>query len=147
MTAFRLSKWYMDCVSEDGEAVVLYTAELRWRAVTLHYASVLRRAAGGDARTETSMRACADPVLEGDVLRWASPALGVDARWTLLAGPAESTIFESPDGGVRWKLVSPRARAEITLGDRVVRGLGYAEHLELDVEPWKMPIDGWWGGR
>ena len=39
--AFRLSKWYMDCASESGDIVIAYAARLHWRAITLHYASVL----------------------------------------------------------------------------------------------------------
>jgi hypothetical protein len=38
---FSLSKWYMDCVADDGTAFVGYHARLRWRRLTIHYASIL----------------------------------------------------------------------------------------------------------
>ncbi|HEY1954222.1 MAG TPA: prolipoprotein diacylglyceryl transferase family protein [Polyangiaceae bacterium] len=141
MNAFRLSKWYMDCVSEDGETIVLYTARLRWRAITLHYGNLLIRPPGEPPRSETTMRAQTEPSLAGDVLAWSSPALGVSARWSSLEAPAEATMFDSTEGTVAWRCLGARARAEITLGDRVVRGLGYAEHLVLTIEPWRLPID------
>lgn len=28
--SYRLSKWYLDCVSERGEVLIAYWAELRW---------------------------------------------------------------------------------------------------------------------
>ena len=142
MTAFHLSKWYMDCVSEEGEVVIAYAARLRWRAITLHYSGLLRRWPGEDPRTDSSIRACAEPELAGEVLSWSSPAVGFSGRWSLDGPPQpETKIFESPDGEVAWRCLSPHAKAEVTVGERVVRGLGYAEHLVLTVEPWRMPID------
>jgi len=141
MASFELSKWYMDCVSEAGDVVVVYAARLRWRAITLHYSSLLVRAPGAEARTETSMRAALEPTLSGDELTWSSEALDVSGRWSRLAPPVEATVFDSPDGKVVWRCSMPRARAEITLGERTVRGFGYTEHLLLTVEPWRMPID------
>jgi len=141
MGVFLLSKWYMDCVSEEGEVVVLYTARLRWHAVTLHYASLLVRSADGEPRTETSMRATSEPEIAGDALSWSAPALDVAGTWSSLAAPSRATVYESPEGKVEWQCFGARARAEITHRGRVVRGLGYAERLDLDVEPWRMPID------
>jgi protein-S-isoprenylcysteine O-methyltransferase Ste14 len=141
MGAFLLSKWYMDCVGDAGETVIAYAARLRWRSITLHYASVLIGAPGQPPRVETTMRASPEPELVGGILSWSSPALHIAGRWSSLAPPVEATIFESPEGRVEWRCHQPRAQAEITLGDRVVRGLGYTEHLVLSVEPWRMPID------
>ena len=44
-TDFRLSKWYVDCVGEDGECAIAYHAELSWGPIALGYASLLRRGA------------------------------------------------------------------------------------------------------
>ena len=147
MGAFLLSKWYMDCASESGEIVIAYAARLKWRAVTLHYASLLIHEPGHKPRVQTTMRSSTEPKLDGDVITWTSEALGASGKWTSLARAEPETIFASPDGDVKWHCHQPRSRAEITIGDRVVRGLGYAEHLELSVEPWHMPIDSLRWGR
>ena len=39
-----------------------------------------------------------------------------------------------------WQCVAPRADAVIELPDGVIRGVGYAEVLELSVAPWQLPI-------
>ena len=147
MGAFQLSKWYMDCASESGEIVIAYAARLKWRAVTLHYASLLIHEPGQKPRVQTTMRASSEPVRDGDVITWTSEALAASGTWTALSSAEPETIYASPDGDVTWHCHQPSSRAEITIGDRVVRGLGYAEHLELSVEPWHMPIDSLRWGR
>jgi hypothetical protein len=126
---FHLAKWYMDCVSADGEVFLAYRAELRWRAVHLHYASVL----GGC----TSMRESPEPVWCGGVLQWDAPALGISATWHAIDPPARESLL---DGACDWNCLVPRARAEVRLPGRTIRGLGYAEHLTMTVPPWSLPI-------
>jgi len=145
--AFLLSKWYMDCASDSGEVIVAYAARLKWRAITLHYTSLLVHEPGQKPRVQTSMRASAEPVLDGEVITWTSESLAASGKWTALASAEPETIYTSPNGDVKWHCHQPRSRAEITIGDRVVRGLGYAEHLELTIEPWQMPIDSLRWGR
>jgi prolipoprotein diacylglyceryltransferase/protein-S-isoprenylcysteine O-methyltransferase Ste14 len=145
--AFQLSKWYMDCASDSGEIVIAYAARLKWRAITLHYASLLVHEPGQKPRVQTTLRASTLPVLAGDVITWTCEALEVSGKWTALSSAAPETIYASPDGDVKWHCHQPRSRAEITIGDRVVRGFGYAEQLELSVEPWHMPIDSLRWGR
>jgi protein-S-isoprenylcysteine O-methyltransferase Ste14 len=145
--AFLLSKWYMDCAADSGEIVIAYAARLQWRAITLHYASLLVHEPGQKVRVQTSMRSSSEPVRDGDVITWTSEALAASGKWTALASAAPETIFASSDGEVKWHCHQPRARAEITVGERVYRGRGYAEHLELSVEPWRMPIDSLRWGR
>ena len=139
--AFQLSKWYMDCASESGEIVIAYAARLKWRAITLHYASLLVHEPGQKPRVQTTLRASSLPVRDGDVISWTSEALAASGKWTALSSAEPETIYTSPDGDVTWHCHQPRSRAEVTVGDRVVRGLGYVEHLELSVEPWHIPID------
>ena len=37
---FTLSKWYLDCMTAEGDAVIGYVAELRYRALVVRYTSV-----------------------------------------------------------------------------------------------------------
>ncbi|HYF95417.1 MAG TPA: hypothetical protein VD969_24665 [Symbiobacteriaceae bacterium] len=46
MSGFHLSKWYLDCVAEDGSALIGYRARLRWRSLALEYAAALVAPAG-----------------------------------------------------------------------------------------------------
>jgi hypothetical protein len=127
---FHLSKWYLDCVSGEGEVFLAYCAELRWRALRLHYASVLGHS--------SSLREVPAPVWRGDgVLEWNAPALGVTGRWEVLDPPIQETLM---DGACQWRCLVPRARAEVRVGDRSLLGLGYAEHLTMSVPPWRLGI-------
>jgi hypothetical protein len=128
--AFHLSKWYMDCVSGEGEVFVAYRAELRWRAVRLHYASVL----GGCS----SLRETPEPVWSGGTLVWQAPALGVAASWSALDPPAREPLL---DGACDWNCLVPRGHTEVRVGRRRIVGLGYAEHLTMCVPPWRLPIE------
>jgi len=141
MPNFELSKWYMDCVSDAGDVLVAYVAELRWGRIRLPYASVLFGRAGEAPTVLSTVRASPQPELSGDALSWACPALGVAGCWKSLAAPVGATLFESAEGRVEWRCHQPRARVEIAMGERSVSGLGYAEHLRLTIEPWRMPID------
>jgi protein-S-isoprenylcysteine O-methyltransferase Ste14 len=141
MPNFELSKWYMDCVSEAGDVVVAYRAELRWRRIRLLFASVLVGRAGEVPTSLSTVRASAEPELIRRALSWSCPALGVEGRWHSLAAPVGDTMFESEKGRVEWLCHQPRGDAEITVGGRSVRGLGYAEHVKMTIEPWRMPID------
>ena len=141
MPKFELSKWYMDCVSESGDVVVAYLAELRWGRIRVPYASVLVGRVGEAPTLLSTVRASPRPEPTVGMLSWACPALRVAGCWTSLATPVGVTVFESNEGRVEWRCHQPRARAEITVGGRPVCGMGYAEHLRLTIEPWRMPID------
>jgi len=128
---FQLSKWYLDCVSGPGEVFLAYCAELRWRGLHLHYASVLGHS--------SSLREVPAPVWRGDgVLEWNAPALGVTGRWEALDPPIQETLM---DGACQWHCLVPRARTEVHIRDVSLLGLGYAEHLTMSVPPWRLGIE------
>jgi hypothetical protein len=141
--SFSLTKWYMDVVSEDGEAVSVQAAELHFAALHLHYASVIH-SRGLRVHATSSLRK-AMPTHDDGMVTWSSRALDTRATWQA-EGPIEpafkETILKEEGGSVEWRCVMPLARAEVTLdGGRVVRGLGYVEELRLDLAPWTLPIE------
>jgi hypothetical protein len=138
--SFALTKWYMDVVADDGEAVVVYAASLDFAALHLHYASVIH-CRGPRVHATASLRK-AMPELEGETLAWSSRALGTTGTWRAEGPGTKETILAEDAGSVEWSCVMPLARAEVTLdGGRVVRGLGYAEELRLTIAPWSLPIE------
>jgi hypothetical protein len=133
--AFKLSKWYLDCVSDSGEASILYTGTAGWGTFHLNYSSLLETA--GDAViTRQSFQAGGEPTVAGKSLLWRSDALQVDGEWKSDSTELRSTVFSSTEGSIEWHCLMPRARARI--GRR--EGLGYAEHLAMTVAPWKIPL-------
>ena len=125
MAGFELSKWYLDCVSDDGEATIAYTGTARWGPLRLHYSSLLE-STGARVSVRHSMRKSAEPELGEGRLRWRS------GEWEADSSEVRETVYD----GIEWRCLMPRARVRI--GERT--GLGYAEHIRMTVEPWKLPI-------
>ncbi len=150
---FHLSKWYLDAVSPGGEAVIVYVAQLGWGGLALRYASLLELDGSGRARVASSVRDHADPAMADGRLAWSSDTLGVRGTWRAIAPAAEETLLDAEHGRVEWRCLQPASEVELRVGarggagERVVRGLGYAERLELTVPPWRMPIDELHWGR
>jgi len=139
---FLLSKWYLDGVSDEGDVFIGYAATLRWRALVIHYSSILQRQHNETTRVSTSLQKWSAPAVEGTSVHWSSRPLGVDGIWNAAAQPIELTLFESDAGSIEWRCVQPRARCQISFGaDHRLSGLGYVEHLTMSIPPWRLPID------
>ncbi|MBI1749723.1 MAG: hypothetical protein HY234_03025 [Acidobacteria bacterium] len=138
---FVLSKWYFDCVADDGHTFIGYLGELRWKSLAIHYQSMLVHRDGGGTRVQSSLRRGRPPVVTGNSLSWKSTSLQVEGTWNALERPVQATILESDAGNIEWTCLQPRARANVRVGRSVeVCGLGYAEHLRMTIPPWRLPL-------
>jgi hypothetical protein len=141
MLAFELSKWYADCISDQGDAVIIYHAELRWRAAALSYASLLTRRAGCPPRARYSLRKHPAPALHADQIVWESPHWRAAGSWRDLSPRHENVLFESESGSLAWSCLAPRAASAVQIDpEPAIEGWGYAEHLRLTIAPWRLPI-------
>lgn len=141
MSAFELSKWYADCVSEKGDAVILYHAELRLHGVALHYQSLLLKRPSCPARALYSLRPHPPPSVEGKFIKWQSTPWHARGSWSELGAAHHELLFESDYGSLEWDCLAPRAVASIEIGsDEPCQGWGYVEHLRLTVPPSRLPI-------
>ena len=138
---FQLTKWYADCVGENGDTVIVYCGIAQWRTIALHYASVLEANAVNQPHARYSLSKCAMPVVEGTTVRWQSKSLKTKGSWERLDSPCDVRIYESSEGTIDWHCVHPRARATVDLGKGlVIKGLGYVERLEMTIAPWHLPL-------
>lgn len=145
--SFLLTKWYLDCVADNGDAAIVYVADLRWDRLSVHYASLLT-ALEGRIRSASSLRKCLLPQPEADTARLSLPQLGIEGTWRALSAPLARTVFDSPDGSVDWRCHQPRSQVDLLLhGKARLTGLGYAECLTLTVLPWKLPLEELLWGR
>jgi hypothetical protein len=142
-SGFALSKWYLDCVSDEGDAFIAYSAELRWGAIAVSYTGTLVQRAGRPTEIRATLRSAPAPGTDAGVTVWSAPALGVSGRWTAVeTRAAADAILEGPEGSVTWRCLVPRARAEIVFARApAIAGLGYVEHLSVTMAPWQLPID------
>jgi hypothetical protein len=135
MAAFQLSKWYLDCVTDSGNASIAYVGDLHWGPVHLHYSSLLR-SAGNDVTQQNSLRRPNLPELSGSSISWNSAPFEFAAAWKADSTEVRETVFKNEEGLVDWHCLMPRARVR-TGNDS---GLGYVEHLTMTIPPWKIPI-------
>lgn len=144
---FRLTKWYLDCVSEKGTTFIGYWGEIQWHGWTFRMAQTLGHDAEGRLCTATRSGRIGPPIHTEDSLSWVAPRLGVEGRWTRTMPAIRRRLFQSSTGkiigSVDWRCEMPRANAEILFRDpngRRLAGRGYAECLKLTVRPWQLPI-------
>jgi hypothetical protein len=138
---FELSKWYADCTSEDGGALIIYNAELRLRASTIHYSNLLILEVGLPARSRFSLRKIPPPVVHDGSIVWKSSAWNAEGNWCETGLALRKVLIESEAGSAEWNCVAPRSVAEIQIGGgRPHRGWGYVEHLRLTIPPWRLPM-------
>ena len=138
--SFLLSKWYLDCIADNGDGVIIYVAELRWSSWRTRYASTLRFF-GDKTESASSIRECSLPEPSREQISLSLPHLGVEGSWKGFVAPIQRTILENSDGAVRWNCLQPGSQVHLSLGRAVeMTGLGYAELLEISIPPWNLPL-------
>jgi hypothetical protein len=137
---FLLTKWYLDVVSESGDCAILYVADLRWNALSLHYASLLT-VLDGKVGSASSLHGSAAPQVEERLLAVKHPGLDVHGKWEALRPPIRRTVFENVNGSIDWHCLQPMSQVDFLLrGKTRIQGLGYAECLSLSLLPWQLPL-------
>jgi len=139
-SSFRLSKWYLDVVTDEGAVAILYAARLHWGRLRLSYASVLLDAPGGERSEDATIRSVTRPRVEDGTVTWESDPLDVRGVWRRSAPPIRRNLFRTASGAIQWACHMPLARATVRHGDAVLTGLGYVESLRLTLPPWKLPF-------
>jgi len=138
--AFLFTKWYLDCVAENGDTAILYVADLRWNTVSVHYGSLLT-VVDGKIGFASSLHGSASPGVDGEVICVHQPGLNTEGTWQSLRAPVQRTVFESPRGSVDWNCLQPMSQVDLrTRGNFRISGLGYAECLTLSILPWHLPL-------
>jgi hypothetical protein len=138
---FALTKWYFDCVAEDGRAVIGYWASLGWRGVALTWQSVTVYEPGQLPVTRSSLAPAASPEVVGGTITWNAPALGCTARIESRQRPIAQQLLERAARVVEWRVEAPAAAISLELeGAAPMRGVGYAERIFISVPAWQLPI-------
>jgi len=144
---FLLTKWYLDCVAETGDTVIVYAAHLQWNTLSFQYASTIT-VLDGKVGAASSLHGIPLPALNGETLTLRQPGLDIAGTWSALRPSIRRTAFRDRDGAVDWHCVQPMAEVDLLLRKKFrILGLGYAECLTVSVPPWQMPLAGLNWGR
>ncbi len=137
---FYLNKWFLDCVSEYGEAMIFYAARLKWHSLEVPYTSWLRH----DPATGTSQRSrfhnIQIPEMKDQSIYWKDTRFQVEGKWETQVSPIQVRLYESEEGYLDWNCFQPSSSVSITNNGKTMKGTGYVEQLILTVEPWKIPM-------
>lgn len=138
---FHLRKYYLDCVTADGAAAIVYSARLHWGKLGVSYAAVLRRDRDGSIHQAASVAPQREPAIAAGALVWRHSRLEVDARLHPELPARSRVLLDGVPPAVEWDCIAPRATAAIRIGGAAAfRGHGYAECLTMRIEPWKLPF-------
>lgn len=139
---FDLSKWYGDCVSDEGAVFVGYWARVRWGPIVLPYAASLHRVPGEASHERHTLLPCPAPHRREGELCWDAKRLGVRAVWTPRVPGHSETLARGREGAIVWECWAPSAECRIALADgSLMAGLGYVEHIQVSIRPWQLPFD------
>lgn len=147
MPSFQLRKWYLDVADTAGNAWIGYHASLDWGALHVDFTHQLQQSPADGVREHGEFRAVPEPCWDdADTLAWNVP--GTDASWRRERTPTiTETLLENAEGRLLWSCVLPRAQATVRTPLGTIEGTGYAERIELTIEPWRLPISALHWGR
>ncbi len=138
---FLLSKWFLDFVGDEGEAMIFYAAKLKWHGWSVSYASWLRYNPASGVLLKSRFQDVCLPVVEDNLIKWNDPIFGVSGTWRSMADRIKTRLFDSEEGCVEWNCYQPASKVQLKIKDKILNGRGYAEQLIMTVLPWKIPMD------
>lgn len=147
---FSLVKWYLDCISDEGEAFIGYATTLRYKLIRIGYSGIIEHTRALGTRSAYTILRTELPTNEGGVIRWSCGGLDRKGAWRPLAASLQPQMLLSDGRGtLEWHCIQP-ASSVLVEGDSSasrLEGLGYAERLELSISPWELPISTLYWGR
>ena len=138
---FHLAKWYFDCIAENGETFIGYSAVVQWKKFKLHYTSLVQGDFSTPFTPSTYLLPTEFPQQHNDTLTWSCKSLDAHGSWKRMFPSIDRTLLQNENGSIRWSCHMPGAEASMRIGDRHFYGTGYVEFLEMTIPPWKLPID------
>lgn len=143
---FTLKKWYLDVADANGNAYIGYWAQVRWKALQLHFYQHFFFSETGGVHTVNGFAKQPEPVWSApDQLAWQAGDLR--GAWHSQAACIEQELYQSERGSIRWTCYQPRASATVQLRDHAVTGWGYTELIEMSVPAWQLPLETLYWGR
>ncbi len=144
---FRLEKWYLDCITEEGEAMIFYAAKLVWHGFEVQYTSWLHYDPAKGVTNKSRLGQVRFPIITGDSLIWNDSRFGISGKWEALAQPICCRLFESEEGYLDWNCYQPASAVHLEINKRIIDTAGYAEQLIATLPPWKLNLEKLQWGR
>ena len=134
-----LDKWYFDCTSPEGDALIGYAARLTWGPLTLNYGARITMPNDGPLSQKRSLAFGRVDETPG-FIAWRNDALGIEGSWTGGDAISATTVVDEPSGTIEWQCLSANAAVEIRVDGRTIIGKGYAEKLTVTIPLGRLPL-------
>jgi hypothetical protein len=138
----RIRKWYLDCVTDTGEAVIVYSGQVEMTWLTVPYFEIFSFGAPPPvARLKQLSRRPVVAVRDRQITLDAG-ALGIRGTWSARGSAVEAVLVDGPRGRILWRCHQPAADVTLELpGGTLRRGSGYVEEIDMTLAPWALPFD------
>lgn len=141
---FYIKKIYADSVDNDGNLFICYFAKIKWNMINLNYSFKLHIDTKNDIFKEvSSFKNFQMPNINNDIFEYESKNINLSYKFKNISPTFISEkLFENNDNEtVNWNCFQAISETEINSDNKLYKGLGYAEILEMNVKPWKLPIN------
>lgn len=138
---FCLTKYYLDAVADNGDYFVGYSANLRFKHLSIGYADALHSSELHGFKPGPSFGHGPEPVWDSKGLTWHHPKLGIEGSWLPLVPPWKTKLLSTAEGHVTWNCIQPGSKVLLKTGaGQIVEALGYCELLTLTIPPWRLGL-------
>ncbi len=137
---FTLTKWYLDCATDDGRACIAYWVSLAWHTLSLTWQNVAVFCPDGSRSQRSSLARASAPLVREGGISWPD-TLGSHIEIAPCARPIEARLYECASGCVDWRAEAPAAMVDAEFHELGrIAGPGYVERIVMTVPPWRLPI-------
>lgn len=137
---FLLTKWYLDLVTDQGTALIVYAASLEWASLRAAFASTLCAEPAGEPVERRAWSRVRMPMIDGTTVRFAHAGLHLSGEWRRGAASLAATMVDGPRGRLDWRCFTPNGQATVSIDERTITGRGYVECLSMSCPPWSLPL-------
>lgn len=134
----RLVKYYLDCVTDEGTVVVIYSAILELGPLKIPYECIIIKHPNSRTRQFQSFRRGRLDRFGGG--QWRNDYLQGSGLWEGGQDVGSQHLLQTEQGDIFWHCFTIGSDVTIVHGQNRYLGKGYGEVVEITIPIWKLPF-------
>lgn len=135
---FKIKKHYFDGIDKNGNAIIIYAAEMSFLGLKIPYSSYITSDSKGIF--EKAFLKKGQLINQSKLTFLLNDSSQIFGNWEKIDEGFSENLHEINGKILIWNCHHPKANFEVRCEEFFFSGLGYAETLELNFAPWKLPI-------
>ncbi len=135
---FHLKKHYFDGIDINGNAIIIYFAELKLLGFKIPYSSFIL--SENELIKEKSVLFSSEIDQNNSSISISNSKLQISGSWNSYETSFSEILWTEKNAIINWNCIAPKAEFEIEWNGKKMSGLGYSEILHINFVPWKLPI-------